>query len=358
MNPQDPARTRTTRSKKAGLPPGSVVFVGSQKIDTPTIRVFDYTADRVAETEVKPDQNVAPYAGRDTVSWINIVGLHDTELITRIGAAFGIHHLVLEDIVSTTQRPKVEVFDDFAYVVVRMLSLDPEKQMMSEQVSIVFGKGWVLSFQERPGDVFDFVRERIRTGRGRIRKSGSDYLAYALLDVIVDNYFHVLETLGEEIEDLEEAIVENPTPERQRSIRDLRATLIKLRRAVWPLRELFGAMERAETKLISKQVRPYLRDAYDHAIQVIDIVESQRDLIGGLMDLFMTSISNRMNEIMKVLTIIATIFIPLTFIAGIYGMNFEWIPELGYRMGYPIVMLVMVTIAGGLLVLFRRQRWI
>ncbi len=347
------------RRKKHGLPPGSLVFMGEAKTHTVGISVFDYDGQTFEEFTPETLEAVFPLRDAPTVSWINVNGVHDVELVRRLGEHFGIHPLVLEDIVSLGQRPKLEQYEDYLYLVVKMHALDEQKrQMTTEQVSLLVGPTWVLSFQEDPGDVFDPVRHRLRGGQGRLRKRGADYLAYALLDVVVDHYFLVLEAFSEMIENLEDRVLDGPLEAIHHQINDLRRELILLRRTIWPVRELLSVLDRSETRLIRPETRPYFRDVYDHAVQVLDVVESLRDVLGGLMDLYMSSLSNRMNEIMKFLTIIGTIFIPLTFIAGIYGMNFDFMPELHYRLAYPLVWLAMILLALGLMFYFRRKHWL
>jgi len=351
--------TSRKRSKKAGLPPGAVVFVGEEQTHSVQLTVTDFDADRLDEWEAEDLHEVLPLRDTSTVSWIHVNGIHDTELIRTMGDHFGIHPLVLEDIAHTGQRPKLEEYDDYLFLVLKMIYQDETTHSLRlEHVSLVVGQHFVISFQEDPGDVFDPVRERIRSARGRIRKLGTDYMAYALADVIVDHYFVVLEQFGETGEDIEDEILDHPTTDTQSKINELRRQLIAMRRAVWPVRELLGRLERLESPLIHSATRPFLRDAYDHAVQIVDVVESLRDLVSGLTDLYMTSISNRMNEIMKVLTIIGTIFIPLTFVAGIYGMNFEYMPELSWKYGYFAVWGIMLSLAILLLFYFRRRDWI
>jgi magnesium transporter len=347
------------RKKHVGLPPGSVVFVGEEKTEPVRFSVFDYTADRLDETELEDVEEVLPYRDSPTTTWINVSGVHDEDAIRTIGDHFGLHPLIQEDIVHTGQRPKLETYDDHVYIVSKMLYHDDEEDhLRAEQVSFVLGGSYLVSFQEDPGDVFGPVRERLRRGRGRIRGAGTDYLAYALLDVIVDHYFVILEELGSRTEEIEDEVLETPQSETQERINDLRRDLIFMRRMTWPVRELLSQLQRLDSPLWSEETRPFVRDTYDHAVQVLDLVESLRDVVGGLTDLYMTSLSNRMNEIMKVLTIIGTIFIPLTFIAGIYGMNFEYMPELTVWYGYPVAMGVMAGVAGVLLLYFRRKEWI
>jgi magnesium transporter len=347
------------RKKDVGLPPGSVVFVGEDKTGPVQFSVIDYTGDDLDEKTLDDAADVLPYRDSPTTTWINVSGVHDEAAIRTIGEHFGLHPLIQEDIVHTGQRPKLEVYDDHVYVVSKMLYHDDEEDhLRAEQVSFVLGGSYLISFQEDPGDVFDPVRKRIRDGRGRIRSAGTDYLTYALLDVIVDHYFVILEELGARTEEIEDEVLDDPQPETQERINDLRRDLIFMRRMTWPVRELLSQLQRLDSPLWTEETRPFVRDTYDHAVQVLDLVESLRDVVGGLTDLYMTSLSNRMNEIMKVLTIIGTIFIPLTFVAGIYGMNFEYMPELTVWYGYPVAMSVMALIAGVLLVYFRRKEWI
>jgi len=280
------------------------------------------------------------------------------DIIEKIGNHFNIHPLILEDIVNTGQRPKMEDFIDYIFIVLKMLYYDEkENETKAEQVSLILGSNFVISFQESEGDVFDTIRKRIRSDRGRIRRMGADYLAYALIDAIVDNYFIILEKLGEKIEDIEDELVTNPAPATLQAIHDLKREMIFLRKSVWPLREVVSRLERWESPLINKSLDIYLRDVYDHTIQVIDSIETFRDMLSGLFDIYLSSVSNRMNEIMKVLTIIATIAIPLTVITGIYGMNFQSMPELQWWWSYPIVLLVMLTLGILMIIYFRRKKW-
>jgi magnesium transporter len=265
----------------------------------------------------------------------------------------------MEDILHTDQRPKMEDFEDYIFIVTKMLFFDQEKrELKAEQLSLILGENYVVTFQERVGDVFEPIRERIRKGKGRVRKMQSDYLAYALIDAVVDHYFIVLEKIGETVESLEEELVTNPTPETLQAIHHLKRELIFLRKSVWPLRELISGLERGEASLIQEKTTVFLRDVYDHTIQVIDTVESLRDMVSGMLDVYLSSVSNRMNEVMKVLTIIATIFIPMTFIAGIYGMNFENMPELKWPWGYPLVWCVILAIGIVMLGYFKKKKWL
>jgi magnesium transporter len=354
-----PKLLKKVAKKKIGLPPGTLVHVGEKKAEKVRIRIIDYDEAQFEEKEAKTVEECFPFKDTPTVTWINIDGLHDIEIIEKIGKHFGLHPLLLEDILNTEQRPKMEDHEDYLFIVLKMLYYDEEKHdITAEQVSIILGSNFVISFQEREGDVFKFIRERIRNGKGRIRKVGSDYLAYALVDAIVDNYFIILEKLGEKIEEMEEELVTNPMPETLQAIHHLKREMIFLRKSVWPLREVISALERGEPTLIHESTGIYLRDLYDHTIQVIDSIETFRDMVSGMLDVYLSSVSNKMNEVMKVLTIIATIFIPLTFIAGIYGMNFEYMPELGWHWGYPVIWLLMCAVLILMLVYFRRKRWL
>jgi len=347
------------RSKKVGLPPGTLVHIGEKKTDKVRITIIDYDEANFEEKEIKTVEECFPFKNKPTVTWINIDGIHDIKIIEKIGKHFDLHPLILEDIVNTGQRPKIEDFGDYIFVVLKMLYYnEKEDEIQAEQVSLILGSNFVISFQEREGDVFNPIRERIRSGKGRIRKMGADYLAYALIDTIVDSYFIILEKLGEKIESIEEELVTNPTPETLQAIHHLKREMIFLRKSVWPLREVVNRLERGESTLIHESTGIYLRDVYDHTIQVIDAIETSRDMLSGMLDIYLSSVSNRMNQIMKVLTIIATIFMPLTFIAGIYGMNFEFMPELAWPWGYPLVLLVMVVIGISMLIYFRRKKWL
>ena len=348
-----------TPAETAGLSPGTLVHVGEKLVDKVKITVIDYDTENFYEKEVAAVDECFRFRETSTVTWINIDGIHDASVIEKLGSQFGIHPLILEDIMNTSQRPKLEDMGDSIYLVVKMIEFVPECPDVSiEQMSIVFGKNFVLSFQERPGDTFDPVRERIRKGKGRIRKMGPDYLAYALLDSVVDDYFVVLERLGEQVEDLEDALISDPKRETLNRIHRLKREMIFLRKSVWPLRELISRMERAESPLIKKTTGIFLRDVYDHTIQVIDNIETFRDMLSGMLDMYLSSVSNRMNEVMKFLTIIGTIFIPLTFLAGVYGMNFKFMPELEWRYGYFVVWGVMIAVAVSLLVYFRKKKWL
>jgi len=347
------------RSKKLGLPPGTIVHTGEKRHEDVKLSIINYDGTNFQEKAVSNVEEAFSFRNKSSVMWLNIDGVHQPEIIEQVGKSFGLHPLVAEDIASTGQRPKMEDFDDYIFVVLRMLRFDEkENETKTEQISILLGSDFVISFQEREGDVFDHIRERLRNNKGRIRKLGSDYLAYALIDAIVDNYFMILEKLGETIEDIEDSLVTNPTSETLQTIHNLKREMIFLRKSVWPLREVINRLERSESALINKSTCIYLRDVYDHTIQVMDAVETFRDMLSGMLDIYLSSVSNRMNEVMKVLTVIATIFIPLTFVAGIYGMNFRHMPELEQAWSYPAVLILMLGVALLMVVYFRRKKWI
>ncbi len=346
--------------QQVGLSPGTLVHVGEKKIEKVRIRIIDYDEAHLEEKEPKMVEESFPFKDKPTITWINIDGLHDIEIIEKIGKHFDLHPLVLEDIVNTEQRPKIEDFGDHIFVVLKMLYYDDKEknQLEAEQVSLIFGSNFVISFQERLGKIFEPLRERIRKGKGRVRKLGTDYLAYALIDSIVDNYFVILEQFGERLEDTEQELATNPTAETLQTIRVFKKEMIFLRKSIWPLREVVNSLERGESSLIQESTGIYLRDVYDHTIQIIDSVESYRDMLSGMLDVYLSSISNKMNEVMKVLTIFAAIFIPLTFVAGIYGTNFTFIPEFEWQWSYFAFLFVLFLIAITMLVYFRRKKWL
>lgn len=327
------------------------------------IKIINYNPKTIEEIEVKSVDECLPHAkNKSTVSWIDIDTISDAALLQEISSKFELHPLVLEDMTHTRQRPKMDDYDDYLYIVVRMLSLDDKtSNIRSEQLSIILGKKYLISIQEKEGDLFDKVRERLRKNKGKIRRMGPDFLAYSLLDMIVDNYFVILEKLGEKIEAMEEAVVKDPSPKMLQRVRGLKREMLALRKSVWPLRELLLSLEResaSKNSLIAKDTAVYLRDVYDHTIQVIDTTETFRDTVSGMVDIYLSSLSNRMNEIMKVLTVIGTIFIPLTFITGLYGMNFEFMPELEHPFGYPAALLLMLLMAVVMLIYFKKKKWL
>lgn len=346
-------------SKKAGLPPGSLYYTGHRKEEPVSIQLFNYNSEGLEEKELQSAEETFAYRDDPRSSWININGVHNVELVEKVCSHYGIHPLTIEDIVSTDQRPKIEEGEGYVYIVLKMMEYDIEKESVQiEQVSLLLGENFVLSFQEREGDTFTPVRERLRAGKGRIRSRKADYLMYALIDSVVDNYFIIMEKVGDTMAVIEERLLLNASKEGFEAVYSLKREMLAVRRSVWPLRELVYKLERDEIALIQRDTQVFLRDVYDHVIQVIDTVETYRDLLSGMVDLYHSTMSTRTNDVMKVLTVISTIFIPLTFIVGIYGMNFDVMPELHWRYGYLFVWVIMLAIVGGMVWAFRRKRWL
>ncbi len=356
-----------SRSGKAGLPPGSLVVVSDDAQSKVELRTFLYDVDSYTElTHVDVSEvQLPPPAG--TVGWLDVDGLSDGQLVGRIGERFGLHSLLVEDVLNTDQRPKLEEYSDTLFTVVKMLSLDEETgSIVTEQVSLVLGANYVISFQEKPGDVLDPIRDRIRKKLGRVRRSGADYLQYALLDVIVDNYFLIVEELGRRIEELERKVMVRPGNEDLVTIQELRGLLITVNRYVTPTRELAGRMNSIQSVLIDKSTRRYINDLQDHTVYIAETIGTFREMLTNLENTYHAGQNARMMQVMKLLTIISTIFIPLTFIVGVFGMNFDWeegtkplnMPELHWQYGYPVVMLSMAVIALFMLAWFRRKRWL
>jgi magnesium transporter len=350
------ARNLKSRSRKAGLPPGSLIHIGERKSETARITLFRYGERAVSEEAVTDPAQVAPPAGNG-VLWVNLVGVHDPAVFEKLATGFGLHPLVQEDVLNTDQRTKLEDYGDYLYIVLKGLSGNGEG-IVSEQVSIVLGPSWVISVQEGDSPLFHPVIERLRTGRGHIRKLGSDYLVYSLLDAVVDNYFLVLERFGDRIDALQNEVVAHPVPAALGTLHQLRHEIIGLRRSVWPLRDVADTLAHGASNLVKQETWIYLRDVHDHTIHVIETIETYRDMMSGMLDIYLSSLSHRMNEVMKVLTIIATIFMPLTFIAGVYGMNFKNMPELGWEWGYPAALTLMFSVAVGMVAYFLRKKWI
>jgi magnesium transporter len=346
-------------SRKAGLPPGTLVHIGEKKSEKVRITVLEYHEEFCKEKELASLNGYIPSNDKSIITWINIDGLHQMNVIETLGRLFNLHPLTLEDIVNTGQFPKIEDYKEYLYIVLKMLSYREERNILSDQISICLFSNVVVSIQEQPaGSLFDPLRDRIRSGKGRIRKMGADYLAYSLIDAIVDSYFIILEKLGERTALLEEQVMNEPTRQFLHEIHAIKRELIFLRKSIWPLREVIRSMERGDSLLIQDSVHIYFRDVYDHTIRIIETVESFRDTIAGILDIYLSSISNRTNSVMKVLTIIATVFMPLTFIAGIYGMNFKYMPELDWRWGYPLILIGMASLGISMLIFFKRKNWL
>lgn len=349
------ARTR----KPAGTPPGTLVHTGARRTERVRLQAFSYGPGICEERALERIEDALAPRDGTRVTWINVDGLHEPSLLEPLADTLGIHRLVLEDVLNPHQRPKLESYGTHLFLVLRMLSVDADSgSVSSEQLSLIVGDGYVLSFQELPGDVFDPVRERLRGGRGRIRDRGADYLAYALVDAVVDAYFGVLEALGSEIDRLEDRTLTGEGPSPVQEVHALRREMLLVRRAVWPLRDALGGLLREDGGLVAEETRLFFRDVHDHAVQVIDTVEALREVLSGALDVHLSMLSHRMNEIMKVLTIIATIFIPLSFFTGWYGMNFDYMPELAVPWAYPALLSFMAILAGGMLYYFRRKRWL
>lgn len=352
-------RLLTMSSRKAGKAPGTLVHVGERRVDRTTIDLVHYSQEHLTEKKDIPVAALRGFLDQPGVAWFNVVGIHDQETIQGIGDLFRIHPLALEDIMHSEQRPKLEEFDDYIFIVLKMVFLDSGRTgVRVEQVSLILGSNYVISLQEAENGVFESLHQRIRTGKGRMRRMGADYLAYAIMDAIVDHYFGAVEELGEVVEALEDTVVLPPKRETLRTIQRIKRQMLAFRRSVWPLREAVSLLQRTGGPLLSEDLSPFLRDLYDHTIQVMDSIETLHITIAEAMDLYMSSINNRMNEVAQVLTILATIFMPLTLIAGIYGMNFKYMPELDLPWAYPAVLLSMALIAAGMLYFFKRRRWI
>ena len=346
-------------SVRPGAAPGTLIHIGEQRMDKVHLNLVTYGPDTIEEYQTNSLEEILSICGTAGISWLNIDGIHDIDLIGMLGRHFELHPLTQEDILNTAHRPKFEEFDNYAYIVLKMLRYDPEiNQVVAEQVSLVLSGNILISLQETSGDVFNPVRTRLQKGLGRIRKAGSDYLAYALIDAIVDHYFAILEKIGTQVEEIEEDTLTNPTREVLERIHGMKREILFLRKQIWPLREVIGFMTKDESRWINEGTRIFLRDVHDHTIQIMETIESQRDILAGLLDLYMTGVSNKMNEIMKVLTIIATIFIPITFIAGVYGMNFKYMPELHWRWGYGMVWGLMIAMVAAMVLYFKKKKWL
>ncbi len=348
-------------------------ITSEKPMERPKITIIDYDEQHYHEAEAKEVEECFRFKDMSSVTWINIDGLHQMDVLEKLGSCYGIHPLVLEDIL-TDQRPKIEDYDDYIFIVLKMLYYDEEGDRKADdeddedglgdtnldvdQVSMILGPNFIISFKEKEVDVFNPLRDRLRTAKGKIRKQGADYLAYSMIDAIVDHYFLIMETLGERFEDLEDAVVSDPEPGILPIIYNLKRDMLFLRKSVWPLREAISKMQRSDSHLVSEAIKIYLRDVYDHTIQVIENVETFRDMSASLLETYLSSLSNKLNEVIKLLTIISTIFIPLTFLAGLYGMNFRFMPELDSPFGYPAVLILMLMVVVVMMVYFRKKEWI
>lgn len=346
-------------SKKAGLPAGEIVHVGEVHETSTRLTVLDYDRDNLRVHEVRSIEELLPFRSSKTVTWIIVEGLAEVEIIQSLGQMFDVHPLVQEDIVSTHQRPKLDEFEDYLYLVLKRLEVEEgDLRVTQEQVSMLLFENILFTFKEKRDSLFDSVISRLSAEKGRIRTQTTDYLAYVVLDTIVDGYFVVQDALDAFSDEVEEQLFEHPQPDLLNRIQQAKRELIFVRKSLSPLREMLAALERSDSMLLSEKTHIYLRDVYDHTIRVIETVDSYRDLITGMLEIYLSSVSNRLNEVMKVLTVFSTIFIPLTFITGIYGMNFRDMPELNWAWSYPIVWLVFIGVAGSLLYFFRKKKWL
>jgi len=351
-------KIRKKTSAKVGLPPGSIIHVGEQKIEKVKITLTEYDEKNVEICEINSVEEIDPYTDTPQVTWVNVCGLHDTELIKQIGEKFNIHPLVLEDILNTETRPKIEITDSYIFIAMKMLSYNKsEDQVDTEQVSFILGNSFVFSFLEKSDSVFKPIKDRITEQFGRVRKQPSDYLFYALMDVVVDQYYLVLEQIEQNIESLDDEVTTNSDRSQIEKIYTLKNKILLTRRSLWPLRDIFTRLTREETKLINKKIVPYLRDLLDHTMHITETIEFQREITNGLMETHLSMMSYKMNEVMKVLTVIATIFIPLTFIVGIYGMNFPNMPEMKWPWAYFALWGIMISVVLFMVFYFRRKKW-
>lgn len=350
--------------KKIGQAPGSLIYVGEKRPDFAKLTMTAYNAESFNLSDLNGLDNITAVDQKEKLKWINSDGLKP-DAVGKLGTFFNIHPLTQEDILNTNHRPKTEDHGNYIFIVAKMINMsEKDEQIKVEHLSLILGKDFLLSFQEDIIDEFKFLRESIKQNKGRIRELGTDYLGYRILDLIIDNYFTVLENFGDRLEDIEDELLDHPDDETLQKLYKLKGDMILIRRAVWPLRDAISSLEKLDTNIIDKSTRPFIRDLYDHIIQIIDTTENYREMVAGMMDIYLSSVSNRLNEIMKVLTIISTIFIPLNFIAGVYGMNFNTeispfnMPELNWFFGYPLVLLVMITVGLLLLYFFRRKKWL
>jgi magnesium transporter len=345
-------------TSKIGLPPGSIVYLGERKVEKVTITLTEYDEKDCDQYEIKSVEEIDPFTDTPQVTWVSVCGLHETDFLKQIGEKFKVHPLVLEDILNTDTRPKIEITDNYLFVVMKLITFNPEQKIMEgEQVSFILGRTFLFSFSEKTDDIFNPVKERIKGQLGKIRKRGSDYLLYTLMDIVVDHYFLALDKVDERIELLDDEVINNTDKSQIENIYHLRNLLLMIRRSIWPSREIVSQLIKDESDLIDEGTEPYLRDLYDHTIHINETIEQQREITNGLMEIYLSMMSNRMNEVMKVLTVIATIFIPLTFIVGIYGMNFPNMPEMEWPWAYFAVWGIMIGVTLLMLFYFKRKRW-
>ena len=350
---------RLSQAAKVGLAPGALIHVGERKTEQSTITLIEYGDADLIEYCFTSIRQARAYAPRLPVLWLNVHGLHEPEVMAEIGRRFNLHPLVLEDILNTNQRPKIDDYGDYLFMVARFFEVDGDNhQIGSDQVSLILGRNFVLSFQERPSGRFDPVRDRLRKDRGQIRKLGADYLAYSLLDAIVDRYFTILESIGERTEELEDTMLERPKPGLLQAVHQLKRETLSLRRSIWPLREVINSLTRADDRFFRAETRPYLRDVYDHTVHAIESLEANRDVISGMLDIYLSSVSNRVNQEVRALTVVAIIFMPATLISGIFGMNFKTMPLLDLPDGFLVAIGMMATVAITLSIVFWRRRWL
>jgi len=353
------AARRLSQAAKVGLAPGALIHLGERKTEQAAISLLEYGEAELTEHQFNSLAESQAYQARLPVLWLNVHGLHEPEVMAEIGRRFKLHPLVLEDILNTNQRPKVDDYGDYLFIVARFFEVGGEKQQIgSDQVSLVLGPNFVLTFQERPSGRFDPVRERLRQDRGQIRKLGADYLAYSLLDAIVDRYFTILENIGERTEELEDMMLEHPRPGALQLVHQLKRETLNLRRSIWPLREVINSLTRADERFFRPETRPYLRDVYDHTVHAIESLEANRDMIAGMLDIYLSAASNRVNQEVRALTVVAIIFMPATLISGIFGMNFKVMPPLVWPNGFLIALGLMATVATTLSFIFWRRRWL
>ncbi|MDY0189192.1 MAG: magnesium/cobalt transporter CorA [Desulfuromonas sp.] len=354
------AKSNRTASVKLGLPPGSLIHVGDVLQSVTSMSIIDYSMDNIAERTIQSVDELLKYKDSASVTWVIVEGLANVEIVERIGAMFDIHMLVLEDILNTQQRPKFEEYDNYLYIVLKcLIAEDPQFRITYEQISLLVFKNFVFLFKEKKDDLFNAVQQRVRASKGRLRSLGADYLTYVILDTVVDQNFSLIDSLDESITQLESSLlVLGPNQETLNRIQRLKREIINIRRHVAPIREMLAGVMRSESELIDEKTHIYLRDVSDHAMRVIESIESYREILTGLLDIYMSSLSNKMNEVMKVLTVFASIFIPLTFLTGIYGMNFAYMPELQWKWAYPLLWGAFIAIPVLLLIYFKKKRWL